>query len=97
MSLSTDQTRRVATLARLAVPEESLPTFATQLSAILGYIEQLNELDTDGVEPTSHTLDLKNVFRDDATVRRFADGVWTKNAPSADQGHLRVPKVIDEE
>lgn len=97
MSLSNDQVKRVATLARLELEDDEVEQFAGQLSKVLDYIEQLNELDTDGVEPTSHALDLANVFRDDRVNRPFDADVWGANAPSKDQGHFRVPKVIEGE
>ncbi|MBI4664983.1 MAG: Asp-tRNA(Asn)/Glu-tRNA(Gln) amidotransferase subunit GatC [Nitrospinae bacterium] len=95
MSLSLKETRHVATLARLALTPEDEERYGAQLSAILDYISQLNELDTSAVEPTSHALDLKNVFREDKMAQPFEAGLWEKNAPSADHGHFRVPKVLD--
>ncbi len=96
MSLSHDQVRRVATLARLELADDEVGRYADQLSKILDYIEQLNGLNTDDVPPTSHSLDLANVFRKDETTGLFDPAVWGANAPSKDQGHFRVPKVIEE-
>lgn len=95
MSLSVDEVRHVATLARLKLSKEEEKIFATQLSAVLDYIGQLDELETDSVEPTSHALDITNVFREDEVEARFEKGAWISNAPAKDHGHFRVPKVID--
>lgn len=95
MKLTKEQVRHVATLARLEVTPDEEERFAGQLSSVLDYINQLNELDTDSVEPTSHAVDIRNVFREDAAVARFVEGAWEANAPSKDHGHFRVPKIID--
>ncbi|MBI5815520.1 MAG: Asp-tRNA(Asn)/Glu-tRNA(Gln) amidotransferase subunit GatC [Nitrospinae bacterium] len=95
MALSKDEVRHVANLARMELAEADEERFGGQLSFILDYIGQLNELDTSKTAPTSHALDITNVFRDDAHGRPFGDGVWDSNAPSADHGHFRVPKVLD--
>lgn len=94
MSLSIEQVRHVANLARLKLTDEEEKTFAGQLSAVLDYINQLNELDTDNVTPTSHALDIKNVMREDEVKKPFGEEVWKENAPASDHGHFRVPKVI---
>ena len=94
MSLSVEQVRHVAALARLRLTAEEEEMFSGQLSAVLDYINQLNELDTEGVEPTSHALEPVNVFREDEVSRPFGDRVWKENAPAEDHGHFRVPKVI---
>ena len=74
MSLSLDDVRWVAHLARLDVPEQELAVLAGQLGAILDYVQQLQQLNTDGVEPLAHPLDIRDVFRpdDDSMVRHFA-------------------------
>lgn len=95
MSLSVDQVRRVATLASLSLTEEEEKQFAVQLSGILDYIDQLSELDTSDVQPTSHSLDLKNVFREDEAKRHFGEDTWQKNAPVKDHGHYTVPRVVE--
>ena len=96
MSLSVDQARYVATLARLKLTEDEEVAFAEQLSSILDFINQLNKLDTSHIEPTSRAVTLNTVCREDVALKRFDDGAWRKNAPSVDQDHLRVPRVIEE-
>ena len=63
--ITIDQVKHVANLARLAITEEEAEKFTKQLDAIIAFAEQLNELDTENVEPTSHVLEIKNVFRED--------------------------------
>lgn len=95
MSLSPEEVRHVAALARLALGPEEERKYGSQLSAILDHISQLNALDTSSVTPTSHALKLSNVNRDDTAAQPFDPAVWISNAPSADHGHFRVPKVLD--
>ena len=90
-----NQVRRVAELARLdlAPGEEELLT--GQLNAILAYMDQLSEVDTTGIEPTSHVLPLTNVMRDDVVHGCLSTAEALANAPSADQGHFAVPKILE--
>lgn len=90
-----DETRRVAELARLELSEKDEELFAEQLSAVLDYIGQLNELDTEDVEPLSSALDIRNVVREDRAEKKFDPGAWSSNAPASDQGHFRVPRIIE--
>lgn len=94
-TLSLEQVRHVATLARLKLSKDEESLFSTQLSSILDFIGQLNELDTSSVEPTSSSLDIKNVFRDDTAKALFEKNAWSKNAPAYDHDHIRVPRVIE--
>ena len=95
MRLTEKEVRHVATLARLELTPEEETTFGGQLSQILDFINTLNELDTSSVEPTSHALDITNVYRDDLEEGKFPADTWRVNAPSRDFGHLRVPKIIE--
>lgn len=95
MALSPEEVRHVAKLARLTLGQEQERKYGSQLSAILDYIGQLNELDTSGAAPTSHALKLSNVSREDAATQPFDPDSWSANAPLADHGHFRVPKVLD--
>ena len=96
MMISDAQVEHVAQLARLALSPEEKQRFTEQLNAILSYMEQLNEVPTDGVEPTAHVLDLVNVLRDD-TVRqtwRNADAALA-NAPETAQHFFVVPRIVE--
>jgi aspartyl-tRNA(Asn)/glutamyl-tRNA(Gln) amidotransferase subunit C len=81
MSLSLDQVRKVARLARLELSEPDLVRMQQQLSAILDYIDQLNQLDTEGVEPLAHPLPVQNVFRPDDEVPSLPAAAALQNAP----------------
>jgi len=96
MELRKEEVEHVAKLARLAVSEEEKEAFGRQLSEILTYVGKLNELDTSKVEPTSHVLDLSNVFRDDVIRESLPPSEALANAPDRDADHFRVPKIIME-
>lgn len=93
--ITKDQVKHVAQLARLDVTEEEAEQFTEHLSAIITYAEQLNELDTEGVEPTTHVLDLKNVFREDVAKHTISREGALKNAPDAEDGYFRVPSILE--
>lgn len=95
MSVSIEEVRYIASLARLSFTAEEEARLAEQLSKVLGYVEKLNELDTSDVSPMSHVLDLHNVFRKDVVGPRISREDGLKNAPDADGTYFRVPKVID--
>jgi len=86
---------KVAQLARLRFSEEEKRDLASKLNDILSYMEQLNRLDTEDVEPTAHVLPLKNVFREDLVVPSMAQKELLVNAPDRAMGHFKVPKVIE--
>jgi len=89
--------RHVAQLARLRISDEEVARFAEQLSSILTYVEQLNELDTRDVPPTAHPLPVTNVMRDDAVRPCWEPDTALRNAPQSQDGFFRVPKVLDQE
>jgi aspartyl-tRNA(Asn)/glutamyl-tRNA(Gln) amidotransferase subunit C len=99
MGSSLDQTtvRHVAHLARLRVTDDEVARFAEQLSSILTYVGQLNQLDTPDVPPTAHTLPVSNVFRDDTVRACWEPDRALCNAPQSQDGFFRVPKVLDQE
>jgi aspartyl-tRNA(Asn)/glutamyl-tRNA(Gln) amidotransferase subunit C len=93
--ISEDQVKHVAHLARLAITEDEAKKFTSQLDAIIGFAEQLNELDTKNVEATSHVLDMKNVMREDKPVEGLPREEVLKNAPDKQDGQVRVPSILD--
>ncbi|WP_188455112.1 Asp-tRNA(Asn)/Glu-tRNA(Gln) amidotransferase subunit GatC [Virgibacillus oceani] len=93
--ISKDQVKHVANLARLAITDEEAEKFTNQLSSIIKYAEQLNELDTDGVEPTTHVLDLKNVLRKDEPKEWITQEDALKNAPDKKGDYFRVPSILE--
>lgn len=95
MSVSRDDVRHVAQLARLDFSEEEEAQMADELSQILGYVEKLDELDTSGVPPMSHVLDVTNVFREDEVEERIDQGQALESASETDDEHFLVPQVIE--
>ena len=95
MSVSIDDVKYIAKLARLRLEPEEEAAMVKDMNAILDYMETLNSLDTTDVEPMSHVLDLTNQFRPDQVVQRITHEEALKNAPDADSDYFRVPKVIE--
>ncbi len=99
MSIDKDTVRKVARLARIAEPEERLEPLAAEISGILGWIEQLNEVDIDGVEAMASTVDMELPMREDTlqagpTGGGQAENV-TANAPKSEDNFFVVPKVVE--
>src|SRR5436309_10066318 len=97
MSLSLDEVRKVARLARLELSEPDLERMQQQLSAILDYIDQLNQLNTEGVEPLAHPLPVQNVFRPDAEAPSLPVDEALQNAPDRVDNYFGVPAVFSDE
>ena len=95
MSLELDDVRKVAKLSRLEVSEADLTAVAAQLNRILDYVDALQEVETDGVEPLAHPLPLQNVFRDDVPTPSLSVAEALANAPSRQGSHFGVPAVFD--
>lgn len=83
----------VAKLARLELNEEEKEKFSKQLGDILKYVEQMNEVDTTGVEPMSHAIPMVNVMREDVVVIENTKEELMANAPLKEDGFFRVPKI----
>ncbi len=96
MEISKEQVEHVAKLARLEVTEDEKAMFARQLSAILTYMDQLKEVDTEGVEPTATVLPTENVWREDAVKPSLTQEQALANAPDQADGFFRVPKIIED-
>jgi aspartyl-tRNA(Asn)/glutamyl-tRNA(Gln) amidotransferase subunit C len=95
MKITKKEVEHVARLARLELSEQEKETLTDQLSNILTYVEQLNELDTKGVEPTSHVLDINNVMREDVPEASLPQNLALSNGPDKASGHYKVPKIIE--
>jgi len=93
--ISEDQVKHVAHLARLAITEEEAQKFTKQLDEMITYAEQLNELDTENVEPTSHVLDIRNVMREDVSKPGLPNEEVLKNAPDHQDGQIKVPSIME--
>jgi len=86
---------KVARLARIELSEEEKVTFGNQLEQILTYMEQLNRLNTIGVEPTSHAIPIHNVFREDEPRPSFPQEEVLGISPDQENGHFKVPRIIE--
>ena len=86
----------VARLARLALTDDEIERMREQLNGILSYIEKLNELDTDGVEPTSHAVPMLNVMREDEPGPCLSRDEALANAPDRSGEFFRVPRIIED-
>ncbi len=86
--------RHVALLARIELTDEQVATFGRQMADVVAYMDKLQDLDTDGVEPMAHALELQNVFGDDEVVEGLPPEVALANAPARDGDFYKVPKVI---
>jgi aspartyl-tRNA(Asn)/glutamyl-tRNA(Gln) amidotransferase subunit C len=95
MKITAREVRYVAGLARLELTPGEEREFTAQLNAVLEYMDQLNELDTAGVEPTAHVLPLRNVLREDEVRPSLPVEEVLGNAPEQDQDHFVVPKIIE--
>lgn len=95
MSISIQDVEHVANLARLELNDAEKEQFTRQLNAILKYAEQLNGLDTDGIEPTSHAMPLVNVMREDEARPSWPLEQVLSNAPDEEDGHFKVPAVME--
>jgi aspartyl-tRNA(Asn)/glutamyl-tRNA(Gln) amidotransferase subunit C len=89
--LDRDQVLHVARLARLELTEAELEKMAGELSGILDHVERMNELDLDGVEPTTHVVQLENVLRPDTARPSWPREKILEPAPDPDEGAFRVP------
>ncbi|OXM13782.1 Asp-tRNA(Asn)/Glu-tRNA(Gln) amidotransferase subunit GatC [Paenibacillus herberti] len=95
MSIGMKDVEHVANLARLELSVDEKEQFVGQLNAILKYAEKLGELDTDGVEPTSHVLPVTNVMREDVVKESLSNEAALLNAPDDEDGQFKVPAVLE--
>jgi aspartyl-tRNA(Asn)/glutamyl-tRNA(Gln) amidotransferase subunit C len=93
--ISKDQVKHVAHLARLAITEEEAENFTKHLDSVITFAEHLNELDTEGVEPTSHVLGIKNVLREDKASQGLPIHEVMKNAPVQENNQFKVPSILE--
>ena len=95
MSVSSEQVRHIAKLARIAMSDEELERLVPELNNILGWVEQLGEVNTDGVEPLTAVIDQKLRLREDVVTEGDERDKVLANAPEAQHGFFAVPKVIE--
>jgi len=95
MSIDKETAARVAHLARIRVSEDKLPALAEEFNAILGFVEQLNEVDVEGIEPMTSVTPMRLKRREDVVTDGNQADKITKNAPDAREGFFAVPKVVE--
>ena len=95
MSLTPDQLQRIALLARIDVSADEAQGVAERLNRVLGLIDQLQAVDTQGIEPMSHALDVVQRLRPDVVTETDRRDDYQKGAPAVEQGLYLVPKVIE--
>ena len=95
MALTVDEVAKVALLARLRLSPDELQTFTGQLNSIVGFVEQLQQLDTSQVEPLAHGIDMHNVFRDDVLGPSLPREQALANAPKRNEEGFLVPAVLE--
>jgi aspartyl-tRNA(Asn)/glutamyl-tRNA(Gln) amidotransferase subunit C len=94
MGLSREEVQKVSLLARLQFSDDELDQITSQLDEIVGYVEQLSELDTADVQPMAHAVDVANVFADDQVLPSLDRERMLANAPKRDDECYRVPAVL---
>jgi len=95
MKINENDIIKVAKLARLELSPDERDELSRQLSGIIEHVEKINELDTSGVEPADHIVDVKNVFREDIVHESIDRSELEKIAPDFREGHIVVPKIIE--
>lgn len=95
MSVTKDDVRKVARLSRIAVTEEHVEDLTGELNSIMGWIDQLNEVDVDGVEPMTSVVETKLPMREDVVTDGNIQGQVLANAPRSEDGFFVVPKAVE--
>jgi aspartyl-tRNA(Asn)/glutamyl-tRNA(Gln) amidotransferase subunit C len=95
MSVDDKTVRHIATLARIAIAEEQVASMAKELSGILSWVEQLREIDVEGVPPMTSVVEQRLRMRDDIVTEAHAADALMKNAPQAEDHLFVVPKVVE--
>ena len=95
MSLTPDEVKRIARLARVGLSDDEVAHFQVQLSEILDYFQRLREVDTEGLPPTAHTLAMQNVMRDDEPRPSFDKEEVLANAPQREDDLFRVRAILE--
>lgn len=94
MKISTEEVQKVALLSRLAFAPDELEEMKESMNSILTYMDELNQYDTDQVEPMAHAVEQYNVMRDDVPHTSFTNEEALLNAPEKENGYFKVPKIM---
>lgn len=95
MKITSKDVEKVALLSRLEIDDSEMEKMNEQLNSILDYIDVLNQVNTEGVQPTAHVLPMKNVMREDVVQPSLSRDLALSNAPEAEDGYFKVPKVVE--
>jgi len=94
MAINIKDVEYVAGLAKLELSEKEKGKFQKELDNIIKYIDQLKEVNTEGIPPTSHVIPMENVLREDEVLKSLSQDEALANAPEKEDGYFKVPKVI---
>jgi aspartyl-tRNA(Asn)/glutamyl-tRNA(Gln) amidotransferase subunit C len=97
MPITREEVAHLARLSRLALSDDELDRFAGQLDVIIGAVARVGEVAADGIPPTSHAVPVTNVYRDDVVVPPIGAQAALDQAPAAEQGQFRVPRILAED
>ncbi len=97
MSITRDEVAHLARLSRLALTDDELDRFAGQLDVIIGAVARVQEVAAAGIPPTTHAAELSNVFREDVLQPCLGADVVLAQAPAAEQGRFKVPRILTED
>ncbi len=97
MSITRDEVAHLAMLSRLALTDEELDRFAGQLDVIIGAVARVQEVAAAGIPPTTHAAVFSNVYRDDVLVPCLGADVVLAQAPAAEEGRFKVPRILAED
>ncbi len=95
MKVTKEDLENVAVLSRLRIPEDQQQKYMQQMDSILTYMDNLSEVDTTDVKPTTYALPMQNVFREDVVRPSLDREAALQNAPLRDNGYFKVPKVLE--
>lgn len=96
MKITEKDLKNVAVLSRLAVSDDETELYMNHLETILGYVDNLSEVDTANVEPTTYALPMQNVFREDTVKPSLDRELALSNAPLQEDGYFKVPKILED-
>jgi aspartyl-tRNA(Asn)/glutamyl-tRNA(Gln) amidotransferase subunit C len=92
--ITREDVEHISWLASIKISDEEKEKFVDQFNSILDYFHQLDEVDTDGIEPTYRVVDLANVFRDDVACKSLTEEEALKNAPKIENGYFKSPRIV---
>ena len=95
MKIDKESLKKIAHLARLEIKPEDEASLLSSMDSVLSWMEQLNEIDTEGVEPLTHIMEETNIWREDVSKNTLSRSEALANAPSSNAAYIMVPKVIE--